>query len=147
MEKTLEKLKDLILDYTDEYNQLSADIADIERQLKLYEHGNLELRPGTWFMKARKAYFIKKKQRLETNRELTRLRLEFKLENIRAHNTRTAAECSLYYHKLEEVMDPYAFKVFMEDTQRTLDADSALIVEEPEEIQTDEEEEDGESIL
>ena len=130
MAKTLEDLKEMILDYTDEYNQISKDIYDIERQVKLYEQGNLEMRSGLWYIKARKALSIKKKQRLDASKKLSELRCDFKIAGLAAHNKRKEQECHLFYKKLEELMGTEALNQFVEDVYKTLDKECGL-VEEP----------------
>ena len=122
MEKEMQRLKDLILDYMDEYNQITVDINNIERQIGLYEHGNLEKRPETWYIKARKALNIKKDQRLVTEKKLAGYRQEFKIANAKARRTRQAKECRLYEEKLEELMDPESFQQFSEEIRAKLEA-------------------------
>lgn len=138
MENTIEKLKDQILDYTDEYNQITADINNIERQLKLYEQGNLEMRPGTWYMKARKAFNIKKNQRLETSKVISRLQMEFKTALAETHNRRKEEECHLYYIKLENMLSAEDFKTYMDGVKEILDKSSGVPVEEPAEVENGE---------
>lgn len=142
MPKTLQELKDSILDYTDEFNQLSSDILDIEKQIKLYKEGNLQMRPKTWYMKACTAYTCKKKQRFETSRMLRKLNMEYKGAAIDARNERTERECHIFYEKLKELLSPVELALFMEDVEKTLGEEVSV-----EDIAVPEEGEDGEALL
>ena len=95
------------------------------------------MRPGTWYMKARKALSIKKHQRQEAGKMLGKLRMEFKMASAEAHNLRKEKECHLYYIKLQNILSEEDFKTYMEGVNEILDRSFGSLVEEPEEVEVD----------